>query len=796
MERKVKQVRSAKCGVRKKYARITAYFLALAFLLAFSPIARAAIETDEIPREDFPSALAPPLEIEPGDAAQPEAPGIDSGGATQGDEGEGGSFSLVSPGGVLYDMARGLALAQNDVTFTYREFAVRGDRGVIDYNKNQAILTGNLTVTVRGQVFRGKSLTFDLDSGRWHLTQIETTFPPEFFPPGTVLEPIYVRDGTVTGTDDTAQGNNFKFSSCDRDHYYIQSKRLDFYRDAKGEPDRIVLKSNALYVFGRKILPLPVYVLSLSGARSQRIGLQPIVGQNATDGYFVKTVYDLAASERKTDSLLIDLLQKRGLGLGFQRELANGAGLFYLYALSGQSGGREIDSRVNRRWQITPNLNSILTFQSTKNNSFGGQGVSSQNGDLQFNYIRPKIQSSLFTRYSNSSSEFGSFTNYGSTFQHRQEFGKGLSIDANSLYNGNRNSGVASSSTFDNTLMLNRRARALDTFLNIELHDDLLGITQRNGAYALERIPELGFTTDARRLGVPFLGSALPGDITLSLGSFNEPQTKKTTRADFAYSVRPQTLQLLRAGKIESKLLTQGRFEQAFYGDNTARYNYDYSLGLENKLGPFSSTLNYVRQRNFGFTPFQFDFLTPSEYIDTTFSFQPSDKFRVNLNTGRDLQNKFSRDIDARLQWAPSKSFYASLGTTFSPTTRELGDITGNFRFARSEQKLFGGNLDLGIRYSPTTGQFSQINSSLDLLATRKTRVQALTGYNGFTKRFDFNQIRVTRDLHCFNLYATFDSTRKELRFDLALKAFPFVDTRYGIGQQGQGFETRIGDVR
>lgn len=765
------------------------------------PHAATAVESDLIPGEERPSQFTPPLEVTP--AAEPTV----TDGTESGVEQAGGSYSLTSPNGVIYDMANGLALAQGNVGFTYREFTVKADRGLVDYNKNEAILSGNLTVTVRGRVITGKTLTFDLDSGRWTLRQSEIIFPPDFFPSGTVLSPIYVTGSSVSGQDDvtgsgttqidnTIVGNNFRFSSCDREHYYIQSKRLDFYRDPNGEPDRIALHQNGLYVFGKKVVSLPVYVISLSGARSRRIGLQPIVGQNTTDGVFVKTTYDLAANAKRTDTLLIDALQKRGLGLGIQRELANKAGLFYLYMLSGKTGGREINSRIDRNWNITPNLKSNLNFQSTQNNSFGGEGVKSQNGNLQFNYNTPNVQSNVFLRYSDSSSSFSKFKSYGTTLQHRQDFGAGWSLDANSLYAGSTGSGGSRSATLDNTFVVANSSKLFDLFLKTELHDDLTNTIQRNGAYQLERVPEFGFTSDTERLGLGFLNRTLPGDLRFSYGRFNEPQTVDTTRTDFNYAARQRDFQLLKLGPLSTRLITQGNFEQSFYGTDTARYNYNYNLGVENKLGGFRTQINYFRQKSLGYTPFQFDYVTPAEYADATLSYSSSDKFRFNLTAGKDFQNDFTRDIDARVQWVPSPSFYASVGTTYSPETKDLGDIVGNFRLARDKTKFLGGTLDLGVRYSSQLSQFSRINASLDLYADKKTRIQALSGYNGFAKQFDFNQIRITRDLHCFNLFATYDSTLKQFRLDLALKAFPFTDTRYGVGQQGQGFDARIGDFQ
>lgn len=766
----------------------------LALLAAPWPAAALSREKDQIEGEERPGLFVEPLE----NSAPVELPG----GPTSGQEATGGGFSLESPEGVLYDMDRGLALARNNVTFTYREFKVRGDRGLIDYNTNEAILTGNLTVTVRGQVFKGRSLTFNLDSGKWTLSNIETTFPPEFFPPGTVLEPIYVKRGTLTGNGDDATGTDFRFSSCDRDHYYIESKRLDFYRDANGQPERIVLKKNQLYVLGQRIAPLPVYVIALQGAQARRVGLQPVFGQNETDGFFVKTIYDLSADAKHTDSLMVDTLQKRGLGLGFTRELAKGAGLFYVYSVTGdkglgQTGGRQLDTRLQKKWQITPTLTSNFNFQSTKNNDFSSGSV--QNGDLNFRLSTPRVNSSLALRMASNSSEFGDSASVGSAFTHRQDFGSGWSIDANSLYSGSRVTSDGTrfvSSTLDNTLQLNNTGKLFDSFLRTELHDDLTGRTQINGAYALERLPEIGFTTDTDRFAIPLIKSFAPGQLALGFGSFNEPATQaRLDRTDINYRSRSQSVPLLKLGAFGTTLKYAGRFDQSFYSNDTAQYNYDYNLELQNKIGGLSFSAAYFKGRMYGYTPFQFDFYSPSESIDFIGSYQPSQKFQLNVSSGRDLQTGFTRDIDTRLQWQPAKSLYASFGSTYSPETHTFGDVVSNLRLDRRKARFLGGTVDLGLRYSPDLGRLSRVNAQMDILATRKTRIELLTGYNGFSRQIDFNQIRVTRDLHCFNLFATYDQSRKELRFDLALKAFPFVDSRYGIGQFGQGLDPRIGST-
>lgn len=739
----------------------------------------------------------------------PPTPGEDDLGS--GIEEPGGGYSLDAPGGVVYDMGRGLALANGAVTFQYGEFTVNADRGLVDYNTNRAILAGNLTVLVRGRTFRGNSLIFNIDTGEWRLSSLNAIFPPESFPPGTVLEPLYLRNGTVTGNYDTAGGQDFQVTSCDRGHYYIRSKRIEFYRTPGGEPSRIVLRRNSVYLLGRRVLPLPVYVISLLGSGTRRQPLQATFGQNSVDGFFARTLYNLRASPKLTDSVLVDALQKRGLGLGFQREYAVGGGLLYLYALSGQQGGREVNARVDRTYQLTDTINTNIRFDSSQNSSLL-LGVNSQsktqNGQIAFARMGEQAQTNAVFAFNNSSYGFSETKNGSIALTHLQDFGSGFTLSTNSLLSRSQTedaSGGSSigneSATSDQLFTLGKVTKAFDLFLNAELHDDLVN----NNSYSLERLPELTLQSTTDRLPLPGLTSVLPGSFSFGLGRFNEPSSQqKKGRADFFYTPRDKNYRLLGGGKSQSTITASGNFEQAFYSDDSARYNYVYNLTSRSTAGPAQLQVNYSKQRTFGFTPFQFDFFTPGEYIDYTFSVQSGEKFRFNLSGGRDIQNSFSRDLIARVQFAPNERAYASLGTTYriedeqgaADSGTRFGDIYANIRLARDRNRFGGGQLALGVRYSPNGQGLTRANGSLDVNFGKRTRFQALAGYDGYSKKFDFTQFRVTRDLHCFNLYATYDGQRREMRFDIAIKAFPFADTRFGVNAFSEGFDPSVGDVQ
>lgn len=773
-----------------------------------SPVPTTPLEK-EITRPALIPDVKPPYEVGPKDATpfaddrKPPAPDPNlpqiSAPTASGQEPPGGEFTLQSLDNsepeLAYLAEQKVIVSNKPIRLTYGKFSVVGDRLVIDSNRNLATLTGKLLVKSGDQDLTGRTLTYDIDSGVWQLFDLEKTFPPEYFPNNSVVEPIFVRGAKITGDQGRVTGTDFSVSSCNLGHYYILSREVRFYRDRGDNPTRIVLRRNSLHVLGQRILPLPVFSVNLNSGISRRVPLQPIVGQNSYDGVFVKSTYSLAANAKRTDNVLIDLLQKRGLGLGFDRQLAAGAGAFYLYALTGKAGGRQIDSRINRLWQISKPLTATLNFQSTQNSSAGFTG-SSRTGDLTFAFNKPDIQSNLLLRMGQSGGSGTSFKDFGATLQHRQTFGN-VQLEAGTVYSANSFGTDNSSKTLDNTVLLNWRQKRLDLFLRAENHDDLTGTNQINGAYQLERLPEIGFLTDTSRTNIPFFSKFAPGNIALGIGEFNEPSSgQKLLRTAFTYNFNPRTFSLLKRGKFKSELNTTGRFEQAFYSNDAARYNYDAFLNWNNERGRAAFRLNYIKQEFRGFTPFQFDFLFPSESVDANFSYRLAEKFSFELSGGQDLENNLARDFVSEIRFRPRKTIFMSFGANYSRETNQFGDLVSNLHYERPNRRFFKGSVDLGVRYAAQSNSLSRINAAADLAITKRTRVQALGSYNGFSKTFDFAQIRLTRDLHCFNLYATYDQQRKEFRFDLALKAFPFFDTRFGRNDTGTGFTPYFGQVQ
>jgi len=289
----------------------------------------------------------------------------------------------------------------------------------------------------------------------------------------------------------------------------------------------------------------------------------------------------------------------------------------------------------------------------------------------------------------------------------------------------------------------------------------------------------------------------------------------RLSRTHFEFEPRSRTLRLIDTRGLRSSFDLDGGFGQNAYSDNTARYDYNTNIVFNTEVGrrrllsydselgnlsedtaPLQLRASYLKVKAVGYTPFQFDFLPPSEVVDARGIFQPSSKLRLEVAGGRDLQNGISRDLTGTVRLAPSQAIGINLTTAYSLQLKQFSDVLGSLLIRRRRDRFLGGALSIGTRYSPQEGIFSRIDVGADVQLGSRTQLQVFSGYNGFAKQFDIQQFRVVRDLHCFNLYASYDAQRKEFRFDLALKAFPFVDSRLGQTALGEGFDPASGIVR
>ena len=325
----------------------------------------------------------------------------------------------------------------------------------------------------------------------------------------------------------------------------------------------------------------------------------------------------------------------------------------------------------------------------------------------------------------------------------------------------------------------------------------------------VERYPELKFTAS------PIAGQQNPllhvlplmNYLTVSLGDFHDPSANIRTQ---------RFLMNLNTGQQSHKkkrIVTSysGQFEQDFYGDNTARYILNGTLGSVYTIGSKSNyTINYGTLRPYGFTPFFFDRTGTYNNASMNLNYEPTRKIQIVLASGYDFTQTHSinglpptpcQNLSIQLVAKPSSILVNRIVTTYDPNHGTLFDVSDDCNVGMPWGFVF----QTGIRYSPSTHTFSTVTENLTLpLLTNKMqqagyKLQALGGYNGFTKMWTYYGVQLTRSWHDFELSAVMQNDLSgtpgtTFYLNFSLKAFPGYQP-FGVGQFGQGLDTSIGNI-
>jgi LPS-assembly protein len=693
----------------------------------------------------------------------------------------------VTAQAVHHDLKTDRVTATGNVTIQADEVEMRGDRAEVDLKTNLATISGNVEVHVQGQTIRGESFTLDLKSREWHSESARLTLDPEFFQEG-VAEPLYASGGSFTGVAAETTANTAKATSCDREdpHYVLVAQTVHIYPE-----DKLVAKNVKFRVGHTTLVQVPSYTISLK-QRRRRQSLVPVVGYNDIEGAFAKTSYNYRADEAGLGTLYLDLMQKRGVGLGIEHEYKADPfwGEAYLYGLRDkQTGATELNARIQHSQMLSDELDAQLSLNYTRNNAYFFSSSSNLNAELNLRRQVESGQSALSIRRQTSTG-FGTRTSTTSTLRHQQRLSQALDLTLTSNYRSNdTGSRTSPDKELNSTIELTNRGKTLDLLCRIEDRMDLDGETYTgdNFLFAFERLPEIIAQSDSVRLGDRKLFGMFPVRAEASIGKCRElPSALGLTRTYFSADLQTYTKPL----SSQTDLRVDGSFRQTLYSNDTAQYVLNYGSEVDSDFARnWNFNVDYRKQQPAGFSPYRLDYASRYESLDARLAFDQDGRQQLSLLSGFDFERSQYRDLLLRYQLMPNDTYYLSLSTGYDLENGELRDLLTRVNVASGE-KL---NLDLNTRYSPRLGQLARVNTQLFWRPHRLWQVEALSGWNGFTDRFDFNQVKVTRDLHCWEAFLTWDQQRREMRLDLALKAFPAFDTRFGVGQAGQSLNTSVG---
>lgn len=684
-----------------------------------------------------------------------------------------------------------LTVATGSVCARYRDMSITANKGQVDYSTNIAVFEENVVFKLGIQEAHGSRVEVNIRTLKWSIDTANITVTPDFTK-GLIKAPVFAGAAKIAGLRDReVSASQSQVTTCDlpHAHYQIITREMSVYPN-----DKIVFHDAEFVVLGRRLFKLSRFVVPIEEIRKNP-NLIPRIGQSAEEGAYLKLGYSLWASQSNTTFLLADLMQRKGIGLGIQDtyKTRSGGGTAYLYALNDQNIDK---TTLTGRFNHTQLLGGVRMDLSSdfRSNSYQ-YAPQSKSIDNRIGFTRDTTNARSALRINQSvNSVFQRTSTLSAHASHRQMFGDRDYWDTSFDYTDYSASGTNRARLVSQT-HFSKVEDKYDWDISAQKITDLsdeafVGVGQFGG---IEKLPELSISSDTTRLGkaLPF---GLPARMSLSYGRFVQIPMSEIDRT-FLDITSPS----VRRNLSHTWALTSGGgFKQFVYGDNTAQYSIDANAQLSKNLGNSSTfDLTYRYQMPKGFTPFRFDYTGKYNIINASLTLSDSAKYKLSLLAGYNFEQKNFpwQDSVLRLSYTPTNSVLLYTATGYDFNRSQWRQVINQLRI-RSREDF---KLDIGTRYDPISKRLATVRGVLDTSLGRKNRIQAIAGWNGITKDFEYRGLSVTRDLHCWEASLTFVDqggfyNNRGIYFNVRIKAFPMLDT-FGMGNFGQALDTSVGQV-
>lgn len=203
-----------------------------------------------------------------------------------------------------------------EVTIVSEELSVNQQNQTVSTNTRFTLSQPDPKQPSGKQVVTGTGMVYHYDTQEATVNGANFSTPAE--QPG---QTIYLRAKTVKGFGQTRfDASDAVFSTCDEileekvPHYHVETKYLQYFAG-----DKIVAWDNKVYLNGRYVFWLPVWVIPLKGEQNNLN-----IGRTEVEGFFLRTGYNYALPSLNNGfwlndgRLIANLFEKKGLGLGFE----------------------------------------------------------------------------------------------------------------------------------------------------------------------------------------------------------------------------------------------------------------------------------------------------------------------------------------------------------------------------------------------------------------------------------------------------------------------------------------------
>ncbi len=193
-----------------------------------------------------------------------------------------------------------IATADNNVVVRYRGDVLFADHVIYDRATRIMIATGNVRLFSGSRVYRGDSLTYNLDTKAITSTVFKAADYPRFIAGQQVTTPDF----------NHYRLTNAIFTTSNREHPSFRFKASTIeYRPN----DEVVLKNVLVFVGDVPVFYFPLFVQSLTDSRPT---YQFELGDSGQFGYFMDNKYNWVANDKLRGTVEFDLREKRGYAGG------------------------------------------------------------------------------------------------------------------------------------------------------------------------------------------------------------------------------------------------------------------------------------------------------------------------------------------------------------------------------------------------------------------------------------------------------------------------------------------------
>ncbi len=639
---------------------------------------------------------------------------------------------------ITYEKIEGedLIIAKDGVELKYQDIEVKADYLKINLSTNLLSASGKVYFLQDESETDCEELTYNWKTKKVILQRLNGKITGE-----GIKGNLYYRGEKMENFPETVEISEGSFTTCELEepHYHIVATEMTIY-----PKDKIIARNISWYEGKTKIITLPYFIVFLD--RKTQMPILPKIGQNSSDGWFVKTNFNYYIDEKSYGTFYLDWLEKKGIGIGAEHTLEigeknsnPGETSFYLYIIKNKDSDTfTISGEMDYEQEFENNISTKASLDYTGTKSSGADILNNiLKSQFYLDKTGEKYNLKVTGKYTFTGQEIEDIDIKGNiTLKHNYTISDKINSALTLVYTDDNPADEESDLEFKPKWNLRFNGKGYTLNLLTEKRFDLDGdiYTDENTSKIVDRLPEFIFKKASATIGDSKFVYILEG----SVGQFYEGATEEeNTRGEFIVNLkRPFNLG-------ENITLTpSGIFRQDVYLTGEARYLIGGKVDLKAAYNSnISTTVSYNYNKSVGPTPFNFDYIDPlTNTINGKLTLTPNEKINLNLSTNYNFETETFGNLVGKLEYKPKDDWKMNFNTTYS-----LNDMEWN----------------------------KQIKSQLDLQLNDDWRVK----YKGTIDLEDFKLsnsiVGITRDLHCREFTINYKQASKSFWVEFYIKAFP-----------------------